>query len=100
MIIFKHDLTDPWPAPTGTLRARLQAGALRVIDEDGIRVLYYTTNAIQEVQVKGLLKAEGALSLSSLSLAELRAIVEWAEVDTEAGTKSGLKRAIERHFGG
>ena len=37
--------------------------------------------------------------LSSLSVSELQEIVDWAGVDTEAQTASGLKRAIERHYG-
>ena len=36
-------------------------------------------------------------ALSDLTVTELQEIVTWAGVDTEAGTKSGLKRAIERH---
>ena len=41
---------------------------------------------------------EHGISLSSLSLAELQDAAQWLDVETSAQTKSGLKRAIERHL--
>ena len=39
-----------------------------------------------------------APTLQTLSLSELQALVERWDVDTEAQTEAGLRRAIERHL--
>lgn len=98
MMIFRHDSSDPWEPPSGTLRARLQPGALRLVDADGTRCQYYSSDAIQEIEVNGLVSAEGSISLSDLSITELQEIVTYLDVDTSAQTSSGLRRAIERHL--
>lgn len=61
---------------------------------------YYAAKTVCTLTFDGAstLEIESNLDLSALSIAELQEIVDWAGVDTEAGTKSGLKRAIERHY--
>ena len=98
MMIFQHDTTEPWSPPSGTLRARLTPGALRLVEEGGARWQYYAGATVEEIEVAGLLSAEAGISLATLDVAELQEIVKWADVETSAGTASGLRRAIERHF--
>ena len=43
-------------------------------------------------------EVEAAPTLASLSVSELLALVERWDVDTEAQTARGLRRAIERHL--
>lgn len=85
-------------APAELLRTHIPAGAVRLTDSAGSRVLYYATSKIRELTVEALKSLEPGLSLADLSADELKTLVQWAGVDTEARTKSGLKRAIQRHF--
>ena len=61
---------------------------------------YYAAKTVCTLTFDGAstLEIESNLALAALTVPELQEIVTWAGVDTEAATKSGLKRAIERHY--
>ena len=74
-------------------------GALRVTTDGDVTingkagVFAYSPGGGMEINIVNgqTLITEQEIPLSALSVAELQEIVEWAGVDTEAGTKSGLK---------
>ena len=98
------DEVDGFPAK---VRCRWR-GALKITTDGEATIRGKVTTAaffieageVEQIVFSGTTVAtiEHGLALSALGVAELQEIVEWADVETSAGTASGLRRAIERHF--
>ena len=58
MIIYKYAGLDGLPEPTGCLKAKIPAQALRILDANGMRAHYYASAGLREIDVAGLTLVE------------------------------------------
>ena len=90
-IIYQHP--SDLPAPS-SIAIDAPAGALY----SGDTLVAYSTGGHTRIDNLTDDPTITSRSLSSLSVDELEEVVSWLGVDTSARTKTGLKKAIERHL--